>query len=253
MNSSKIMRWRLLKCLMIIIGTMLFSTVSLAQPGIKELPIVAKPRERSNTERVVVRTRAVLPSKGVLAVVLSQYLNAQVIIKDSSGRVLDKKDAGDQGQAEFQLQRGKVYQVEASYPGYLSASGKSTPLGLSSIVRLALVPQFASLKIPNLPTGAQVFIDDAMRATVDKTGDVIIRDLTPGDHSLAIRHPEYNDYTDTLPKVPAGVELSYAKIPLTRVAKLTIQGPAGARILIDGAVQGVINIDGAVRIDYELE
>lgn len=230
-----------------------FTCAGFAQPGVKELPIVARPRERSNTDRVVVRTKPVQPSKGVLAVVLSRYLNAQVVIKDSSGRVLEKKDAGEQGQAEFQLQRGKMYQVEASHPGYLSVSSKSKLIGASSIIRLALVPQFASLKFRNLPAGAQVFIDDMQRATVDKTGDVTISDLAPGDHSLAIRHPEYNDYTDTLPKVVAGIELSYARIPLTRVAKLTIQGPADATILIDGAVQGKINPDGVVRIDYELD
>jgi len=225
----------------------------LAQPGVKELPVVARPRERSNTDRVIVATKPAQPSKGVLAVVLSQYVNAQVVVKDLSGRVLDKKDAGNLGQAEFQLQRGKIYQVEASYPGYLSVSGKSKPLVAISVVRLALVPQFASLKFRNLPAGAQVFIGETQRATADKTGDVIIGDLAPGDHSLAIRHPEYNDYTDTLSKLEAGVEYSFGKIRLTRVAKLTIQGPADARVLIDGAVQGIINPEGVVRIDYELE
>lgn len=227
--------------------------VGLAQPGVKELPIVAKPRERSSTERVVVGTKPVQPSKGVLAVVLSRYINAQVVVKDSSGRVLEKKDAGEQGQAEFQLQRGKVYQVEASHPGYLGASSKTKPLRTTSIVRLDLVPQSASLKFLNLPAGAQVFIDDKPRARVDETGDVTIGDLAPGDHSLTIRHPEYNDYTDTLTKVAAGVEYTYAKTLLTRMTKLTIQGPPGATILIDGAVQGKINPEGSVRIDYELD
>jgi hypothetical protein len=227
--------------------------VSFAQPGVKELPIVAKPRERSNTDRVVVVTKPVQPSKGVLAVVLSQYINAQVVVKDPSGHILEKKDAGDQGQAEFQLQRGKTYEIEASYPGYLSVSSKSKLVGASSIIRLKLIPQFASLKFSNLPAGAQVFIDDMQRATADKTGDVIIGDIAPGVHTLAIRHPEYNDYTDTLPKVEAGNEVSYGRIPLARMAKLTFQGPADARVLIDGAVQGKINPDGVVRIDYELE
>src|SRR5262249_29101998 len=201
------------------------------QPRIKELPVVIKPRERPTTERVIVVTKPVQPSRGVLAVVLSQYVNAQVIVKDLNGRVLDQKDAGDQGQAEFQLRRGKVYEVEASYPGFLSVSSKSKPLGVSSIVRLTLVPQFASLKFRNLPTGAQVLIDDKQSATADQTGDVTISDIAPGSHhSLAIRHPEYNDYTDTLPELAAGAEYSYGKIPLTRVAKLTILGPPGATI-----------------------
>src|SRR5262249_52476357 len=87
----------------------------------------------------------------------------------------------------------------------------------------------------------------------DKTGDVTISGLAPGNHSLVIRHPEYNDYTDTLPELAAGFEYRYGKIPLTRMAKLKIQGPAGAAILIYGAGGGKINPDGVVRIDYELE
>ena len=224
------------------------------QPRIKELPVVIKPRERPTTERVIVVTKPVQPSRGVLAVVLSQYVNAQVIVKDLNGRVLDQKDAGDQGQAEFQLRRGKVYEVEASYPGFLSVSSKSKPLGVSSIVRLTLVPQFASLKFRNLPTGAQVLIDDKQSGTADQNGDVTISGIAPGSHhSLAIRHPEYNDYTDTLPELAAGVEYSYGKIPLTRVATLTILGPPGATILIDGSVEGKINPNGVVRIDYGLD
>ncbi len=226
---------------------------SFAQPGVKELPIVTRPRERSTTERVTVATRPVQPSKGVLAVVLSQYVNAQVVIKDSSGRVLETKDAGEEGQAEFQLRRGKVYQIEASHPDYRSVSSKSKLTGATSIVRLDLVPLFASLKFSNLPDGAQVFIDETLRATADKDGGVTVEGLAPGDHSLAIRHPEYNDYADSLRVVEAGVELLFARIPLTRVAKLRIEGPAGATILIDGAVQGKINPDGLVRIDYEIE
>jgi len=214
---------------------------------------IEKPRERSNTERVIIASKPVQPSKGVLAVVLSRYVNAQVVVKDLRGRVLDQKEAGELGQAEFQLQRGRIYQIEASHPGYLSASSKSKPLGTSSIIRLEIVPQFASLKFRNLPAGSQVFIGETQRATADKTGDVTIGDLAPGNHSLAIRHPEYNDYTDTLSEVVAGNELSYGKIKLARVAKLTIQGPADARVLIDGAVQGIINPEGVVRIDYELE
>src|SRR5215470_10143089 len=58
------------------------------QPRIKELPVVIKPRERPTTERVIVVTKPVQPSRGVLAVVLSQYINAQVIVKDLNGRVL---------------------------------------------------------------------------------------------------------------------------------------------------------------------
>src|SRR5215475_8680661 len=235
---AMIMLWRA-KYFFIAVWMLVPAGVSFAQqPGVKELPIVAKPRERSTTAPIIIVNKPVQPSKGVLAVVLSRYLNAQVVVKDLSGRVLDQKDAGEQGQAEFQLRRGKVYQVEASHPGYQSVSNKSRPLGASDVVRLELIPQHASLKFRNLPAGAQILIDDTQRATAETTGEVTITGLVPGNHSLAIRHPDYND---TLPELAAGDVVSYVKIPLTRVAKLTIIGPPDATILIDGSLEGKIN------------
>jgi hypothetical protein len=214
---------------------------------------VERPRDRSATERVTIRTKAAQPSKGVLAVVLTPVINGQVVVKDSAGRVLAKQGAGELGQAEFQLRRGKVYQVEATFPGFLSASGKSRPLKTNEILRLTLTPQFATLKLQRLPADAQIFLDDQLRATVDQTGEVTIGEIHPGDHSLLIRHPEHNDYLDRLEKLEAGVVYTYGRAPLERVAKLTIQGPPNATVLIDGAVQGKIKDDGIVRIDYRLD
>lgn len=246
-------RRALAKCLSVAVWLFALAGVGLAQPGVKELPIVTKPRERPTTESVVIKTKPAQPSKGVLAVVLTPIINGQVLVKNSSGRILAKQEAGESGQAEFQLQRGKVYQVEVTFPGFLSASGKSRPLKTSEILRLTLTPQFATLKLQRLPANAQIFVDDQLQATVDQTGDVTIGEIKPGDHSLLIRHPEYNDYLDRLEKLEAGGVYTYGRVPLERVAKLTIQGPPNATVLIDGAVQGKIKGDGIVRIDYRLD
>jgi len=222
-----------------------------AQPGIKELPIVEKPRERT-TGDVIIRTVPAQPTKGVLAVVLDPIINGQVIVKDATGRVLAKQEADKDGQIEFQLQRNKTYQVEASFPGYRGVSGKSKPLKSSEIIRLKLVPQFAKLILNSLPANAQVIIDNQLRGTADQTGVVTVNELKPGDHSLLVRHPEYNEYADTLKGLEAG-DIANWRISLLRVAKLTVQGPAGATVLIDGAVQGKINADGVVRIDFAID
>jgi hypothetical protein len=245
-------RRALAKCLPVAVCLFALAHAGLAQPGVKELPIVTKPRERSTTD-VVINTKPTQPSKGVLAVVLTPIINGQVLVKDSSGRVLAKQGAGESGQAEFQLRRGKIYQVEVTFPGFLSASGKSKPLKTNEILRLTLIPQFATLKLQRLPAQAQIFVDDQLRATVDQTGEVTIGEIKPGDHSLLIRHPEYNDYLDRLEKLEAGGVYTYGRVPLERVAKLTIQGPPNATVLIDGAVQGKIKGDGVVRIDYTLD
>ncbi len=224
---------------------------------------VRRPRERPPTEPVTIQTRASQPSRGVLAVVLTPVINGQVVVKDSVGRVVFKQDAGEEGQAEFQLPRGQIYEVEATSPGYLSASRKSRPLKNNEILRLKLTPQFATLRFERLPANAVVFVDGQLRATVDDSGTVTISEIVPGDHSILIRHPEYNDYTDSLEKLKAGDVGTYARVPLRRVAKLTIQGPPGASVFIDGAREGTINEgtinsdgtvqDGTVQIDYELE
>ncbi|MFN0110730.1 MAG: carboxypeptidase-like regulatory domain-containing protein [Blastocatellia bacterium] len=222
------------------------------QPGIKELPIVEKPRERSSTDRVTIKTLPSQPSKGVLAVVLDPVVSGQVIVKDSTGRVVSKLEADKDGQAEFPLARNKVYQIEANYPGFLAALGKSRPLKASEIVRLRLTPQFAKLVLTGLPVGAQVQLNGQQSATADQTGITAVNDLKPGDYSLLIQHPEYNDYVDTLKGLVAGATFNLRILPV-RVAKLEIKGPVGATVMIDGAVQGKIQSKGNVRIDYALE
>lgn len=214
---------------------------------------VEKPRERSSTERVVIKTIPAQPSKSVLAIVLDPVINGRIVVKDIAGRIIEDFNADKDGQAEIQLPRGKTYSVEASFPGYLNASGKARALKASEIIRLKLIPQFATLVLSGLPAKAQVFIDDQPRTMADQTGTASINDLKPGDHSLLIRHPEYNDYTDSLKGLEAGSSIANWRISLTRVAKLTVQGPAGAAVFIDGAMQGKIRDDGTVRIDYELD
>ncbi len=216
---------------------------------------IEKPRQRSASERVIIRTKAVQPTKGVLAVLLNPIpvIKGQVVVKNAAGKIIASQDEVDDGQAEFQLQRGKVYQVEANFAGYLSATGKSKPLGPSGIVRLNAVAQFAALRLNGLPASAQILIDGNQRATVDKSGVVTINDLSPGTHTLLIRHPEHNDYTDQLTDLQAGAVSTYLRVPLERVAKLTIRCLPNATVLIDGELKGKVRDDGSVRIDYRLD
>lgn len=216
---------------------------------------IEKPQDRSASERVTIRTKSA-PTRGVLAVVLQPIVPGQVVVvKDASGKVINRQEGIKDGQAEFQLQRGKTYQVEASYPGYLSAAGKSKPLKANEIIRLTLVPQFVQFNLGGLPVGAQVAIDDKMRAIVGQTGSVSIGEIPPGKHILRISHPEYNDYIDNFDDaaLEAGDEVNFGRIRMARVAKLIFQGPAGATVMIDGEVKGKIQADGSVRVDYAIE
>lgn len=233
----------------VILWLVVCSSSALAQ---REYTVV-KPRERSASEKVAIRSKAAQASKGVLGVILQPVVNGQIVVKDAAGKIIETAEAGDSGVAQFDLRRGTAYQVEANYPGYLGVTGKSKPLTGREVIRLRLIPQSVAFNLRGLPAGAQVFIDDKLRVTVDSSGVAAFGEIEPGKHSLLISHPEFNDYVEYFDDLVAGSEVNYGRIPLTRVAKLTIQGPAGATVLINGALQGKINADGAVRIDYELD
>ena len=234
---------------------LLASPECFAQRGIKELPVVVKPAKRLPTEGVKFRTVAQQPTKGTLAVVLNYKIKATVVVKDIRGRLLAKSEADSDGQAEFQLLRGRAYHVEVNHPSYLGSDAKTKILGATDVVRLDLTPQFSSIRFRGLPPNSQIFIGigNEPRATADKSGNSAVADLKPGNHDLLIRHPEYNDYFDQLSILEAGVEITYPRLTLLQVARIAIQGPAGAAIMIDGDVRGRIKPDGTVLINYELE
>ncbi len=251
MNSSKF-KW--LYFSVIVAGYLLtISSESFAQPRIKELPVVVKPSPRPANERIEIRTVPQQPTNGTLAVVLNYKINATVVVKDIKGKLLAKMEADSNGKAEFQLLRGRAYQVEVTHPSYIGDNNKTKALGATEIVRLTLTPQFATLRMRDLPLNSQVFIDNDLRATADKSGAVTIPDLKPGDHDILVRHPEYSDDIARLTGIEAGSEVTYPLIKLSRVARIAFQGPPGAVVLIDGQMEGRIRSDGTVRIDFQLE
>lgn len=213
---------------------------------------VARPAERSSNDRVVFRSVPQAPTKGALAVVLNYLVNASVVVKDARGRQVAKAEAND-GQADFQLTRGKSYLIEVSHPSYLGASNKTKPLGATEIVRANLTPQFAALRLRGLPPNSQVFIDDELPQTADQSGNVAIENLKPGNHDLLVRHPQYNDYIEKLLGLKAGDDVTIPRLNLVRVTRIAIQGPPGASVFIDGDLQGRIKPDGQVLINFELD
>ncbi|NDD64732.1 MAG: PEGA domain-containing protein [Acidobacteria bacterium] len=216
---------------------------------------VTKPKERSGSETVKVRTSSrQSASRGVLVVLVEPVLPGEIRVSTPDGRDLGRATADLlNGQAEFTLPRDKAYLIEVSHPGYASTTVRSRPLGQQAVVRVRLNARSASLRLRDLPVGAKILIDDQARATVTGSDDVTITEIQPGDHRLRIVHPEYNDFEDTFEVIEAGEEVSFGRIPLTRVARLEVEGPAGAAILIDGAMQGRITESGRLLILYELD
>lgn len=218
---------------------------------------VVKPRERTSTETVTLKRRATQSTKGILAVVLQPVLAAKVVVTDAKGNIIEQTNTDNvTGQAEFELRRGTAVTIKVISPGYLAAETKAKVLKSTNVVRLGLTAQFARIELPGAPAGAEIFIDDnKVRATTDQNGRIVIDDLAPGNHTLRVRHPEYNDYQTLLDKLVAGTSISFPSLMgtlLTKVAKLTIQSLPNATVLIDGELQGRINANGQVQIDYQL-
>ena len=236
-------------------SALLATSAAVAQPQV-ELPPqikIEKARTRDVADRVIIKTVTRQPTEAVLAVVLDPIVPGKVEVLNAAGRVIDQKDCDATGQAEFTLPRNRVYRVRASYEGFVGGEPKSADLKNSIVTRLSLRPQSATLKLRNLPPGAEVLIDDGVRAQAGPGGAVTITGIEPGRRRLAIRHPEYNDLTADLGTIEAGDQLSFPSIPLSRVAKLTLEGPPGATVMIDGEVQGRIRAEGNVTINYRLE
>ncbi len=212
---------------------------------------VVKPRERAADERVIIRTVVTEPANGVLVVVLDPVIAGKVVVEDLSGKLLGEAQADETGQAEFQLRRGRAYRVKATAPGYIGAEGQSKLLRANDTVRLKLTPQFATLTLRNIPAGARVLIDGKEHVAATRGGIETIADLTPGSHTLLVLHPEYNDFRSELANLEAGDQITFL-VALERVAKLTVQGPPGAAVLIDGERRGEIQASGSVTINYPL-
>lgn len=216
---------------------------------------VTRPKERSGSETLKVRTSArQTDTRGVLVVLVEPVLPGQIKVSRQNGREVGSAAAdAEEGQAEFALPRNAVYQVEVSHPGYANSVVTTRPLGRQTVLRVRLNARFASLKLRDIPTGAQVLIDERPQVTVVEGGEVTIPEIQPGAHRLRIVHPEYNDFEDNFEVVAAGEVVSFGRIPLTRVARIEVEGPAGAAILIDGALQGRITESGRLQILYELD
>ncbi|HKX27416.1 MAG TPA: hypothetical protein VJ302_06970 [Blastocatellia bacterium] len=240
------------RTLIIAAGLLLGASTAQAQ---REYTVV-KPRERAANETVTASKKATQETKGVLVVILDPVISGKVTILDAAGRLLEQAEASaESGRAEFELRRGHNYRVKVESPGYLGVEGRSGILKASGLVRFRLKAEFAKLELPGLPSGAQIFVDDKLRATADQSETVVLNNLEPGEHWLLVRHPEYNDYRVPLGNLEAGNEARFFPLNtvLVKVAKIKVQGPPGAVLMIDGALQGRIEPDGQLQFNYQLD
>ncbi len=215
-------------------------------------PTIIEPRARTDSGSVK-PVKAAPPTKGVLIVLFDPEVAGRITVETLSGKLVEEATADESGQAQFVLKLGQTYRVKGSAPGFVSDERKSKILKKTDTVLLKLTAKSATLTLVDLPAGAQVFLDSQPqpRATAEKSGTITITDIEAGRHRVIIKHPEYRDFQNDLPELRAGATMIYP-VSLDKVAKLTVQSAPGAIILIDGAMQGRIQADGKVAIDFEL-
>jgi hypothetical protein len=221
---------------------------------VKELPI-EKPKERTTTETVRVRTqpRQQTPTTGVLVVLLNPIVPGKVVVRNEAGKVLKQGDADREGQAEFLLERNKQYKVEATSPGYSSGVVTSNRLTGQTIVRVPLNAKSRVLRLASLPQGAVVLIDTKQVTTTLAGGVATVEGVTPARHSLLVRHPEYNDYIVDIDFSGVGIgEAALLYVTPERASKLTINSNPGATILIDGSFRGRVPASGKLEVSLAL-
>lgn len=227
----------------------------LVTPTLAQRPYtVFRPPVREAGDKVTVSRKASQANKGILAVVLQPILAAKVVVTDAKGNIIEQTNTDNvTGQAEFELRRGASFTIKVTAPGYLPKETQAKVLKSTNIVPLSLIAQFARIELPGAPAGVEIFIDNKARARADQSGRTVIDNLEPGDHTLLVRHPEYNDYVTRLEKLEAGTSINLPlSTLLTKVAKLTIQSLPNATVFIDGELQGRVNANGQVQIDYQL-
>jgi hypothetical protein len=230
--------------------TLLVSVSAFAQGG-RELPI-EKPRERTTNEAPKVKppVRQAANVSTVL-VLLNPIVPGQVVIKSAAGKIIKQGEADQEGQVSFQLPRGQSYQVEATSPGYSSASAAVKPAKALEPVRISLNAESRVIRLQNFPQGGEVLIDNKVVQPSTVGGITTVVGVSPTKHKVLVRHAEYNDYKIDidLSRMSIGETLTIP-ITLDRVAKLTIQSVAGAEILIDGAVYGRVPASGTVNVAF---
>lgn len=232
----------------VLLGCLLsFSALASAQ----RRPTIIEPKAR--TESIPVKAiKAAPPTKGTLIVLFSLEVPGKITIETLAGKLVEEGATDETGQAQFFLKRGQSYRVKGSAPGFIGDQKQTKAVRGTETILLNLTAKSATVNLVDLPSGAQVLIDNQPQPAVDKSGALTITDLPPGKHKLSIKHPEYRDFQGELPELKAGTTMIYP-VALDKVAKLTILGLSGARVLIDGAFQGTIQADGKVLIDYQID
>ncbi|MEK6322320.1 MAG: PEGA domain-containing protein [Acidobacteriota bacterium] len=217
-----------------------FLPPSLGEVDVKErtaAPITRTPKGSSSTPRF---------TNGVLFV-LTEPRDAEIAINGkSAGRARD-------GEFRKELRAGSTYRITVSAGSDYEPFKETVVLESrrDKVLRASLVSKYGLVRIGPALEGAQVFIDDkpvpADRAPLDKDSNTIkIDNLTPGEHKISYRHPDYVPLERRFQISPSS-EYIWTFNPEPATVELTVRTDPETFVYIDGEPKGKTTADGVLK------
>jgi hypothetical protein len=214
-------------------------------------PSLGEVKEAKRTPAAITRptkgsSTASRQTNGVLFV-LTEPRDAEIAING--------KPAGKATDGEFrrELRAGSTYRITVSAGSDYEPKMETVMLESrrDKVLRASLVSNYGLVKIGPALEGAQVFIDDkpvpAERAPLDKDSNTIkIDNLTPGEHKISYRHPDYVPLERRFQISPSS-EYIWTFNPEPATVELTLRTDPETFVYIDGEPKGKTTADGVLK------
>jgi hypothetical protein len=200
-------------------------------------PITRTPKSSSAAPRF---------TNGVL-IVLTEPRDAQIAIDDKpAGKAVD-------GEFRVELRAGSSYGITVSAGDDYQPLKKTVVLQSrrEKVLPFSLVSRYGLVRIGPALEGAQVFIDDnpvsSERAPLERDSNTIrIDNLTPGEHKIAYRHPDYVPLERKFQISPSS-EYIWTFKPEAATVELTVRTDPETSVYIDGEFNGKTPGDGVLK------
>jgi len=214
-------------------------------------PSLGEVKEGKRTPAAITRppkgsSTASRQTNGVLFV-LTEPRDAEIAINGkSAGKATD-------GEFRKELRAGSPYRITVSAGSEYEPFKETVVLESrrDRVLRASLVSKYGLVRIGPVLDGAQVFIDDKPvppgRAPLDKDSNTIkIDNLTPGEHKISYKHPDYVPLERRFQISPSG-EYIWTFNPEPATVELTVRTDPETFVYIDGEPKGKTTADGVLK------
>jgi len=147
--------------------------------------------------------------------------------------------------------------VELDLSGYSDWSSSiqvtsGTTVYMSADLQRLSTSSTGGIAISSIPTGAQIYLDDAYQGVTPAYGDLELTDISAGSHTVALRLSGYQEYRITVQVSPGATvkvqprlvasgnpTVTATPTPITNRGAIEANStPTGARVSVDGLFKG---------------